>query len=148
MRGRSFVGLIAVVGLAACGKEIGRVPLRADGSGQTEIQVKAGQKLALWTSLDIKYHGGGYDFDAVYDIDLVQGGASVGKALCNPLDVSVKMNSKEVNILQDRSVKYQGKMRCEITAAKDGPATLKVSLHIRKTPPDLSVTDASLVVKE
>jgi hypothetical protein len=139
-----MVGALAV---AACGKEVGRIPLQRDGSGQLEIQAKAGTKLALWTSLDIKYRRGGGDFDASYDVELRQGGAVVGTAVCNPLDVSVKTNSVEVTT-QTHSLRYQGKMKCELTATKDGPATVTATLHVRKMPPELAINDLSLVVKE
>jgi hypothetical protein len=133
------------VSLAACGKEIGRIALHDEGSGETTVQVTGGKPLALWTSLDAKYTG---TLAARYDVELVQDGTVVGKALCNPLDVSTKISSTETNFGSDRSISWQGKMRCAVTPAKSGAATVRAKLAFDKRPAKLTIGDMSLVVKE
>ena len=139
------IAILAVSALASCGKEVGRIALRGEGQGETTIQATAGKKLALWTSLDVKYKG---NFAARYDVELVEGGAVVGKASCDPLDVNVKTSSRETNFNGDRSVSWQGKMRCELTPSKSGAAVVRAKLLFVQRPPALTVTDMSLVVKE
>jgi hypothetical protein len=142
---RALAVVIVALSLVACGKEIGRIPLHDEGQGETAVQVTGGKPIALWTSLDVKYTGG---FAARYDVELVQDGAVVGKALCNPFDVSTKISSRQTNFGDDHSVSWQGKMRCEVTPTKSGPATVRAKLAFGQRPPKLTVKDISLVVKE
>ncbi|HSO40558.1 MAG TPA: hypothetical protein VLT33_48860 [Labilithrix sp.] len=143
-RALGLVGL-GVLTVAACGKEIGRIPLRDQGAGETTVQASNGKALSLWTSLDVKYSGA---FAAHYDIEMLQGGALVGKTRCNPLDVSTRLSSKQTTFGNDHSMSWQGKMRCEIALAKGGPTTVRAKLIIDQRPPSLAIKDISVVVKE
>jgi hypothetical protein len=138
------VALLFALGSAACGKETGRIPLKADGTGSTTINAKRGQTIGLWTSLDASYEG---TLDARYDVRLLQGGAAVATATCNPMDVNVKTMAITVTMNDRHKISYQGKMRCELTAPADGPATIEATLAITPTP-GLAVRDMSLVVKQ
>ena len=144
------VGLLAAVAIVAfalvsCGKEIGRIPFHDQGQGETVVQATAGKKLALWTALDVKYSG---QLAARYDVELLQDGAVVGKVLCDPLDVNVKTSSVEKNIGDDHSISWNGKMKCELTPAKTGPATVRAKLSIAARPPSLNIKDISLAIRE
>ncbi|CAN5891241.1 hypothetical protein BH11MYX4_BH11MYX4_47970 [soil metagenome] len=143
-RALGLVG-IGVLTVAACGKEIGRIPLRDQCAGETTVQASNGKALSLWTSLDVKYSGA---FAAHYDIEMLQGGALVGKTQCNPLDVSTRLSSKQTTFGNDHSMSWQGKMRCEIALAKGGPTTVRAKLIIDQRPPSLAIKDISVVVKE
>ncbi len=143
-RALGLVG-VGVLTIAACGKEIGRIPLRDQGAGETTVQASAGKPIALWTSLDVKYTG---SFAAHYDVELLQGGSVVGKTKCNPLDVSTRLSSKQVNIGDSHTQSWQGKMRCEVSLAAGGATTVRARLIIDQRPPTLAIRDISLVVKE
>lgn len=146
-RTRSLVGagLACALLLSACGKEIGRIPLHGEGHGDTAVQVTAGKALALWTVLDVKYKGA---LVAQYDVELVQDGAVVAKALCNPLDVSTKINSTQTTFGDDHSISWNAKMRCQLMPTRSGPATVRAKLAFAQRPASLTVSDISLVVKE
>jgi hypothetical protein len=131
--------------LVACGKETGRVPMKAPGTAETTVNVTAGKKLALWTSLDMKYSGG---FDAHYEVELVEGGATTAKTTCDPFDVNVKTSSKEININGNHSISYNGKMRCELVPTKTGAATVRATLAFGGKAAGVDVKDMSLVIKE
>lgn len=131
--------------LAACGKEVGRVPLHGEGKGETTVQVTQGKPLAVWTSLDVKYTG---SFAAIYDVELVQEGSTVAKTQCNPFDVNVKTGSKVVNIGDDHSMSYNGKMKCELAPSRNGNATIRATLRYTQKPASLTVNDMSIVLKE
>lgn len=142
---RPLVLTVLAISLAGCGKEVGRIALRGEGQGETNIQATAGKKLALWTSLDVKYTG---ELVARYEVELVEGGTVSGKASCDPFDVNVKTSARETNFNGDRSVSWQGKMKCELTPSKSGPAVVRAKVTFAKRPAALTVTDLSLVVKE
>lgn len=144
LRALGLIGLGALA-VAACGKEVGRIPLRDQGAGETTVQATDGKALSLWTSLDVKYSG---TFAAHYDIDMLQGGAIVGKARCNPLDVSTRLSSTQTSLGDDHSMAWQGKMRCEIALPKGGATTVRARLIIDQRPPGLAIKDISVVVKE
>jgi hypothetical protein len=135
----------AALSLVACGKEIGRIALHDEGQGETVVQATAGKKLALWTVLDVKYTG---HLAARYDVELLQDGAVVGKVLCDPFDVNVKTSSIEKNIGDDHSISWNGKMKCDLTPTKTGPATVRARLSIAPRPATLSIRDISLAVRE
>ena len=143
-RALGLVG-VGILSVAACGKEIGRIPLHDQGAGETTVQASPGKALALWTSLDVKYTGA---FAAHYEIEVLQGGTVVGKTTCNPLDVSTRLSSKQTTFGNDHTMSWQGKMRCEVTAAKGGPTTVRAKLIIDQRPANLAIRDLSLVVKE
>ena len=130
--------------LVSCGKEIGRIPMSSAGAAETKITVKSGEHLALWTSLDLSYTG---TLEARYEVDLVEGGTTVSQAKCDPLDISTKIGSKEIEIGSHYSTSYSGKMRCEIVATKDGEATVRARLIFAESPADLAIKDMSLVIK-
>ena len=143
-RALGLVG-VGILTVAACGKEIGRIPLHDQGAGETTVQATGGRPVALWTSLDVKYTG---SFAAHYEVELLQGGTLVGKTLCNPLDVSSRLSSKQVNIGDSHTQSWQGKMRCEVSPATGGATTVRAKLIIDQRPPTLAIKDISLIVKE
>jgi len=145
MKLRLAAVILAALSLTACGKEIGRIALRDEGQGETPVQVTAGKSLALWTSLDVKYTG---TLAARYEVELVQNGAVTSKALCNPLDVSTKISSRTTTFGNDHTTSWQGKMRCEVTPTKSGPATVRAKLALAQRPAKLTIKDISLIVKE
>jgi hypothetical protein len=137
--------LVLSVSLLGCGKEVGRIPMKAEGGGATSVHVTAGKKLALWTSLDVKYSGA---FGARYDVELQEGGATTAKTTCDPFDVNVKTSSKVINIGSDHSISYNGKMRCELVPTKTGAATVRATLAFAGKPASVDVKDMSLVIKQ
>ncbi len=143
-RALGLVG-VGILSVAACGKEIGRIALHDQGAGETTVQAAAGKPLALWTSLDVKYTGA---FAAHYEVEILQGGAIVGKTTCNPLDVSTRLSSKQTTIGSDHTMAWQGKMRCEVALAKGGATTVRAKLIVDQRPASLAIRDISLVVKE
>jgi len=143
-RALGLVG-VGILTVAACGKEIGRIPLRDQGAGETTVQATPGKPLALWTSLDVKYTGA---FAAHYEVEILQGGAVVGKATCNPLDVSTRLSSKQTSFGDDHTMSWQGKMRCEVALANGGATTVRAKLIVDQRPASLAIRDLSLVVKE
>jgi hypothetical protein len=140
------LAIASALSLVGCGKEIGRIPFHEEGTGAASLQLDAGKKLAIWTSLDVKYSGA---FGAVYDVELVQDGNVVSKGSCDAINgINVSTNKREVHLGNSHTVKYNGKMACEIAAPKAGQATLRAKLRFVPKPADLTVNDVSLVVKE
>lgn len=136
---------LAALPLAGCGKELGRIPLRGEGNAAASVNVEAGTKLSLWTSLDVEFTG---DLDARYEVELYEAGKLADKTTCDPFDVSVKMGAKEVTLNDHHSVSWSGKMRCGLTAKGKGLAEVRAKLVFAKKPPSLTVKDMSLVIKQ
>lgn len=145
MRKKAFVGLLSLLPLVGCGKELGRLPMRTEGTQEAQINVTAGKPLSFWTYFDVADDG---TFRASYEIDLVENGAVKAHTSCNPYDVSVKANSRELHIGGTRSVKYDAKMRCELVPPSSGTMTARVKLVFATHPSTLQVTNATLLIKE
>jgi hypothetical protein len=131
--------------IAGCGKEIARIPMHGEDSAATSVTVQQGTKLGLWTSLDADFNG---EFVARYEIELYESGQLTGKTTCDPLDVSTKIGARELNLNGQRSVSWQGKMRCELVAKSKGTLHLRAKLVFVKKPASLTIRDISLVVKQ
>lgn len=137
-----FVALSSLVLLAGCGKEMGRIPFSAPGSGTATVTLQAGD-VAFWTDIDAEYHS---DSSLPYTVQLEQGGAKVASALCNPLGpIHTKMSWVETHLGNKHSRSGMGKMECSVSLAKGGPTTVTAKLGPAK---DITVKKADLVLKQ
>ena len=128
--------------LAGCGKEMGRIPFSAPGTGTATVTLQAGE-VAFWTDIDAEYHN---DSSLPYTVQLEQGGAKVASAMCNPLGpIHIKMSWVETNLGNEHSRSGMGKMGCSVTLAKGGPTTVKATLGPAK---DITFKKADLVLKQ
>lgn len=137
--------LLSFSSLAACGSEAGRVPLSGEGAGTVTMPLKAGD-VAFWTDLDFAYEG---DAALAYRVELVQDGATVASAVCNPLGhLPMKMSWRETNIGSSHTRRGSGKMECTTKLAKAGPTTVKATLAFAQKPAGLALKKADLVIKQ
>ena len=136
---------VALLLVAGCGKELGRLPIKAEGTQETALQVQSGKALSFWTYFDADDDG---SWRPLYQIDLLQDGAVKAHAACNPYDVSVKTNSRELHIGNRRSVHWDAKMRCELVPPFTGAATARVTFESPTHPAGLKLADATLLVKQ
>jgi hypothetical protein len=128
--------------LAGCGKEVGRVPFAASGSGTANVTLEAGD-VDFWTDIDVEYRG---DAALQYHVDLEQGGAGVATAACNPLGpINVKTSWVETNLGSAHSRSGMGKMSCSVKLAKGGPTKVKATFTASKS---ATLKKADLVLKQ
>ena len=116
--------LLALAGsaLLSCGKELGRVPFTSVGMATATVPLAAGE-VAFWTDIDLEYEG---DASLAYQVELSQGGASVGSTTCDPLArLSVRESWSETNLGGSHSRHGTGKLGCSVTLAAGGPTTVK-----------------------
>jgi len=145
MNVRGGIIVMALVLVSGCGKELARIPMTGEGEGDATVTASAGQKLALWTSLDIEWDG---SFAARYAVELRDsGGKAVASATCDPLDVSVRTSSFRSYVGTHHTDRYQGKMQCDLVAPTGGSFTVHAKLTYSTKPSSLTVKDISLVVK-
>ncbi len=135
----------AIVALVGCGKEVGRISLKGEGDGDTTVSLGSGQKVALWTSLDLSWSG---NVAASYTVELHDSsGKILATTTCDPFSVNTKVSSVVTNINDHHNWSYQGKMQCDLTAPSAGAFTVHTKLTFPTKPTDLSVKDMSLVLK-
>jgi hypothetical protein len=121
------------------------VPFSAEGAQTTTATLAAGD-VSFWTDIDVEYTG---DASLVYAIDLVQNGASVAKATCNPLgQMSAKIGWLEADLGSAHSRKGSGKMACAAKLARGGPTTVNAKLAFAQKPESATLRKADLVVKQ
>ena len=139
-------GIILTLALVSgCGKELARIPMSGEAEGDTTVTASAGQKLALWTSLDIEWDG---SFAARYAVELRDpSGKAVASTTCDPLDVSVRTSAFRSYVGTHHTDRYQGKMQCDLVAPTSGSFTVHAKLTYTTKPSTLTVKDISLVLK-
>lgn len=138
-----FLGVLGALG--GCGKEAGRVPFSSDGEAAATMQLGAGD-VSFWTDIELGYEG---DARLTYAIDLLQDGAPVATATCDPLgDLPIKTRWVATNIGKSHSRRGMGKMRCEAKLARAGATTVKARLAWAPKPATSTFTKADLVVKQ
>jgi hypothetical protein len=132
--------------LAACGKEVGRIPMTGEGEGDTSVTVKADQPLALWTTLDVTWDGA---WAPAYEVELRDSsGKAVATTKCDPLDPTTRTSSVITNMGSHHTRSYAGKMKCELVPPAAGTYTVHGKLTYGGTKPtSLAVKDISLVLK-
>lgn len=142
---RAYVLIPFAALLCACGSEVGRVPLTAEGSAAIQAPLKAGE-VSFWTDIDIEYEG---DATLTYDVTLEQGGKSVAKTTCDPLArLSTRMKWLEKNVGDSHSRSGLGKMACTATVPAAGPTSAKVTLAFGRKPKAVTLKKADLVLKQ
>jgi len=118
--------------------------MTGEGEGDATVSASSGQKLALWTSLDVDWDG---SFAARYAVELRDGGKAVASATCDPFDVSVRTSSVRTYVGTHHTDRYHGKMQCDLVAPSAGSFTVHAKLTFTTKPSSLTVKDISLVVK-
>lgn len=137
--------LLFFLALTACGREVGRVRLPAEGSGAVELTLDAGE-ISFWTDLSVEYEG---EASLEYRIDVFQNGSSVGNAVCNPLGrLSVKSGWVETNVGSSHTRRGLGNMSCDLKLPSAGPTLIKTTLAFGKKPPTTLLRKADLVIKQ
>ena len=146
MQARSMLFVFSsLVLLEGCGKEVWRVPFSGAGTGVATVTLKPGD-VDFWTDISIEYDS---DTSLAYQIDVQQGGASVGTATCNPLGpINVKSTWIETNLGSKHTRSGNGKMACSVKVDKGGSTTVKVSLAFAKKPASGGIKKADLVIKQ
>lgn len=137
--------LLSFLAVTACGKELGRVRLPAEGNGAVELTLEAGD-VAFWTDLSVEYEG---EASLEYRIEVFQNGSSVGHTVCNPLGrLSVKTGWVETNLGSFHTRRGMGNMSCELKLPSSGPTVVKTTLAFGKKPPTMTLRKADLVIKQ
>lgn len=137
--------LLVALMLAGCGKELGRIPFTGEGAGEAQVTLTAGE-VRFWTDIDIEYEGAA----AVgYQVELLQGGAVVANAACDPLgNLDIKTSSVQTNFGNSHTLSVNGRMSCTATVANGGPTTVKAAFAFAQKPANLVLRKADLVIKQ
>jgi hypothetical protein len=139
------IGLVVVLGLVGCSKEVGRIPLAGAGSGTTTLTLAAGD-VDFWTDIHLEYEG---DAALAYTISASQGGAPVGTTQCDPLGpLHIKNNWTATNLGGKHTRRGSGKMACSITLPTGGPTTIETSIAFSRKPAIVTFDKADLVIKQ
>jgi hypothetical protein len=83
---RSAVGALALalLGSSSCGTTLGTVPLTTASPASTVVVLEASRDVRFWSDIDATYTG---QIAARYEIELLQDGARVGSAACDPFSM-------------------------------------------------------------
>ena len=142
---RVLAGAALLLLLPGCGKEAGRVPFAAEGTGKTTATLKAGE-VAIWTDIDLEWEG---DASLDYQVDFAQGGTKVASAMCTPLGaLGVRIAWVETNLGTSHSRRGGGEMRCKVSLPAGGATEITATLAFGRRPTAVKLKKADLVVKQ
>lgn len=147
----AMVATVACGAIGACdmsnlfGKEVGRVPFAAEGTGKTTVQLAAGD-VALWTDVEVSFEG---DASLAYQVTLTQGDKVVASATCDPLaDLPTKLNYVRLDLNEKHTRRGQGRMTCEVKVPAAGPTTVEATLAWTHPPASAALKRANLLIKQ
>ncbi|MCE3226718.1 MAG: hypothetical protein K0S32_1269 [Bacteroidetes bacterium] len=145
--------VIAIVVFTACAalsaKEIARIAINKISNEEnldwksTSIDLKKGEKLWLWTDLDIEYEG---ELGLEYQVLVIRDSDTLRMVKLNPLKCNVKMFEKTVSIMNKTTQSYEGSMEA-FEIADDGKYTFNAIL-VSNHNETLKLTKADLVLKK
>lgn len=142
---KHLILFLAVLACAACGSEKGRVAFTGEGASEATVDLKDAD-VAFWTDIDLEWQG---TAELGYDVELVQGGTTVGKTTCNPLGhLSVKTSWTETNLGSAHSRHGMGKMDCTVSLPKGGATTVRAKLAFSEKRGTITLRKADLVLKQ
>ena len=142
MRGVLLLALPAL--MASCGTTtLGTVPFRDEGAGEVKIDAKSGE-LRFWTELDATYKG---ELASQYAIEILQEGAVVGRATCDPLLLKMPRKCSEREETGETR-KLHCRMACYGHVPKAGPTVIRARYKISQRPEKFELVQANLVVKQ
>jgi hypothetical protein len=109
------LSLILVVSACAAlsSKEVTRIPISTVSTEEqldwksTSLDLKKGDKLWLWTDIDIEYEG---DLGLEYQVKVYRDKDTLGMVRLNPLDCKVKMMEVSTTLMNKSTRSYQGNM--------------------------------------
>src|SRR5262245_22990314 len=114
MHDKTLVAMLLLaggLGVTGCGRELGRVPFSAGGTGTTTVELAA-CKVAFWTELDLKCDTRS---GLAYEIALLQRGVAVANAVCDPLGAMKTSGFIEKRSGVSLSRSGRGKLACKAT---------------------------------
>jgi hypothetical protein len=122
--------------LTGCrGKLIATAQLTQPGTAETKVAVSGKKRLALWADTDGKWNGSKDSrFDASYEIDVLQGGATVAHVSCSTMDhdgTTVCGTHTTINANHDADCEIA--LGCKLPPLVAGEAQLKVTGRVGPT---------------
>lgn len=147
---RALVVAVAVLapGLAGCrGKLLGTVPLKGPGAATARVTVGAKPPI-LWADMDGKWKGPkSSKMDVSYDVEVVRGGASVGKIACSTTNHGgTTVCGTHLNIMGEHDADCEVNLACPFPKIAPGEVELRV---VARTGPNVVLArKLSLNVRE
>ncbi len=115
------------LGLLGCrGDRIAGVAMLAPGTG--EARFTSDKTLSLWSDWSGEWEGGTKShLPLAYEIEVLQGGAVVGKVSCDTKSIRQSVCSGGSSIFGHRTGACEDEMKCDLPDTKPGEITLRVT---------------------
>ena len=154
MSPRSLSLVVLCVAAAACrGKLVATAHLSGPGTAEVRFEPKPG--LRLWADYDGAWTSGGSvdqkhaRMPLKYDVDVVQGGKSIGKIACDTAsDGGAKVCGAETTVNGDHDGNCEVSLACSLPTLGAGEVTLRVTGSIADPARVKRVSNMSLNVRE
>ncbi len=111
--------------LTGCTKEFERIGFEKINESQiVHFELIKKQKIEFWTDLEVEYIK---PFSLLYEITILKNEDLVYEGICDCLDVDIEKNSTKKENNQNHSVKYEGRLKCNIEKLEPGKYKLIVN---------------------
>jgi hypothetical protein len=124
---------------------VGVVPLRGVGTAETSVLLSADTDVRFWADVDGLYDPSS---SVLYDVQLLQGGAVVATAVCDPI---VEHDSVRVCTLRGwfgGLHENHCRMRCRARVPISGPTQVRATLSTCCAPRNAVISSANLTVQQ
>jgi hypothetical protein len=143
-RGRTGVLALALFGSSSCGTTLGTIPLTTPGPASTVVVLDASRDVRFWSDIDATYGG---SLVARYDVELLQDGAQVARAACDPFFFGPERLC--THTLQFGEIhRVHCRMDCVARVPRSGPTEVRASLAFAGWPVGFALNRASLIIKQ
>ena len=122
-------GLLAgVIALAGCrGEELARVSVTAVGAQAEATWTSDGSEAVLWADYAGEWTGSGDDPGLSFEVELLEGGASIAKQECQTGTCSSRICSSTVTIGNQTKGSCECKMDCRLAPPKAGTYVVRAT---------------------
>ena len=117
--------LISTIGLlVSCGKSIGCMNLSCNTDGQITVDLREGDQIQVWNSIDIEYLEG---FTLSYLIEITDGANTIVNKKIDGFTPDIKMLSSETVFGNKHHITWKnGRIDSGIVISEDGKYTIKI----------------------
>jgi hypothetical protein len=141
---RIIRAVLPLLALGSCGCttiEVARVPFSSVGQANTVVELAPGD-VAFWTHFDASFSD---DMSALIGVTLVQQGAVVAQAICDPVHPRRICTTRYKGITDHA---WTCKMACTARVKHGGETAVWAWFKVLGGPPDLRLNAADLIVRQ
>ena len=139
-----FIFFVLALLATGCSKPLVAIPFDKPDTKSINFSIAEPMTLSFWTSLNTEYDGA---IDLSYNITLALDGTPLPNTVCHAFNVDMRINSMTTSFNDHHSVKYLGRMKCNVSIPGPGDIRGQVSFAIAPDNASVKILSADLQIK-